>query len=87
MLSRRPKALKVNISFRGSGGPLHLLVDSTGMKVEGEGEWNACKHGGTKRRVSRKIHICIDENIMQIQAAGFTTSDIGDAPMLAHVFN
>jgi hypothetical protein len=55
-LSPRQKALKVNISYRGSGGPLHLLVDSTGMKVEGEGEWNACKHGGTKRRVSRKIH-------------------------------
>jgi Transposase DDE domain len=86
-LSRRQKALKVNIAFRGSGGPLHLLVDSTGMKVEGEGEWNARKHGGTKRRVWRKIHIGIDEKTMQVQAAGFTISDIGDAPMLAHVFN
>jgi hypothetical protein len=60
-LSRRQKTLKVNIPYRGSGGPLHLLVDSTGIKVEGEGEWNARKHGGTKRRVWRKIHIGIDE--------------------------
>jgi hypothetical protein len=48
-LSRRQKTLKGNIPYRGSDGPLHLLVDSTGIKVEGEGEWNARKHGGTKR--------------------------------------
>lgn len=40
-LSRRQKTLKVNIPYRGSDGPLHLLVDSTGIKVEGEGEWNS----------------------------------------------
>jgi hypothetical protein len=34
-LSRRQKTLKVNIPFRGSAGPLHLLIDSTGIKVEG----------------------------------------------------
>ena len=50
-LSRRQKTLKVNIPYRGSDGPLHLLIDSTGIKVEGEGEWNARKHGGSKRRV------------------------------------
>ena len=38
-LSRRQKTLQVNIPYRGSDGPLHLLVDSTGIKVEGEGEW------------------------------------------------
>mgnify|MGYP002145225872 CR=1 FL=1 len=54
-LSRRQKTLKVNIPYRGSEGPRHLLVDSTGIKVEGEGEWNARKHGGAKRRVWRKI--------------------------------
>ena len=86
-LSRRQKALKVNITYRGSGGPLHLLVDSTGIKVEGEGEWNSRKHGGTKRRVWRKIHIGIDEKPMEIWAAEFTSSDIGDAPMLGQAFN
>ncbi|SUZ32535.1 hypothetical protein ROE7235_02296 [Roseibaca ekhonensis] len=48
-LSRRQKTLNVSILYRGSCGPLHLLVDSTGIKVEGEGEWNARKHGGTNR--------------------------------------
>ena len=82
-LSRRQKTLKVNIPYRGSDGPLHLLIDSTGIKVEGEGEWNARKHGGTKRRVWRKIHIGIDEKSLEIRAAEFTTSDVGDAPIAA----
>lgn len=86
-LSRRQKTLMVNIPYRGSDGPLHLLIDSTGIKVEGEGEWNARKHGGTKRRVWRKIHIGIDEKTLEIRAAEFTTSDIGDAPMLPELLN
>ena len=81
-LSRRQKTLKVNIPYRGSEGPLQLLVDSTGIKVEGEGEWNARKHGGAKRRVWRKIHIGIDEQTLEIRAAEFTTSDVGDAPFV-----
>lgn len=56
-LSRRQKTLAVNIPHRGSQGPLHLLIDSSGIKVEGEGEWNARKHGGPKRRVWRKVHL------------------------------
>ena len=77
-LSRRHKTLAVNIPHRGSQGPLHLLIDSTGIKVEGEGEWNARKHGGTKRRVWRKIHIGIDEQTLEIRAVEVTSSDIGD---------
>ena len=86
-LSRRQKRLKVNIPYRASQGPLHLLIDSTGIKVEGEGEWNARKHGGTKRRVWRKIHIGIDEKSLEIRAAEFTTSDVGDAPMLPELLD
>ena len=86
-LSRRKKTLKVNIPYRGSGGPLHLLIDSTGIKVEGEGEWNARKHGGTKRRVWRKIYIGIDEKTLEIRATEFTTSDVGDAPMLPELLD
>ena len=62
-------------------------MDSTGIKVEGEGEWNDRKHGGTKRRVWRKIHIGIDEKTLEIRAAEFTTSDIGDAPMLPELLD
>jgi hypothetical protein len=47
----------VSIPYRGSDGPLHLLVDSSGIKVEGEGEWNARKHGGSKPRVRALIFV------------------------------
>ena len=60
-LSRRQRTLAVNIPYHSVKGPLHLLIDGTGIKVEGEGEWNARKHGGPKRRVWRKIHIDIIE--------------------------
>jgi hypothetical protein len=81
-LSRRQKTLNVTIPYRGSKGPLHLLVDSTGIKVEGEGEWHSRKHGSSKRRVWRKIHIGIDEKTMEIRAVEVTSSNVGDAPML-----
>lgn len=81
-LCRRQKTLAVNIPYRGSNGPLHLLIDSTGLKVEGEGEWHARKHGGPKRRVWRKIHLGIDEHTLEVRAIEVTTSDVGDAPML-----
>ena len=55
-LSRRQKTLAVNIPYRRSNGPLHLLIDSTGIKVEGESEWHARKKGGTKRRFWHNIH-------------------------------
>ena len=86
-LSRSQKTLSVNIPHRGSQGRLHLLIDSKGIKVEGEGEWNARKHGGTKRRVWRKIHIGIDEKTLKIRAAVFTSSDVGDAPILPELPN
>jgi transposase len=81
-LSRRQKTLAVNIPYRGSKGPLDLLIDSTGIKVEGEGEWHARKHGGPKRRVWRKIHLGIDEETLEIRAVEMTGSHIADAPVL-----
>ena len=95
-LSRRQKTLAVNIPYRGPKGPLHLLIDSTGIKVEGEGEWHARKHGGPKRRVWRKIHLKIDEGEtdqkrprwgvfpanLEVRAVEITGSHIGDAPVL-----
>ena len=86
-LSRRQKTLAVNIPFRGSQEPLHLLIDSTGIKVEGEGEWNARKHGGQKRRVWRKIHIGIDEQTLEVRAVEVTSNEVGDAPMLPELLN
>lgn len=80
-LSRRQNSLKVTIPYRAREG-LHLLIDSTGIKVEGEGEWQRRKHGGSKRRIWRKIHIAVDEQTLEIRALEVTSSAIGDAPVL-----
>ena len=81
-LCRRQKTLAVQLSYRGSSGPLHLLIDSTGIKVRGEGEWHARKHGGAKRRVWRKVHLAVDEATLEVRAVEVTGSGLGDAPML-----
>ena len=86
-LCRRQRTLKVTIPYRGGDGPLNLLIDSTGIKAEGEGEWNARKHGGPKRRVWRKIHIGIDEETLEVRAVEITGSNIGDAPMLPELLD
>ena len=86
-LCRRQRTLKVTIPYRGGDGPLNLLIDSTGIKAEGEGEWNARKHGGPKRRVWRKIHIGIDEETLEVRAVEITGSNIGDAPRLPELLD
>ena len=86
-LSRRQKTLNVSLPYRGGDGPLNLLIDSTGSKAEGEGEWNARKHGGPKRRIWRKIHIGIDEKTLEVRAVEVTTSNVGDAPMLPELLS
>ena len=79
---RRQKTLAVQLPCHGRGGPLHLPIDGTGIKVRGEGEWHARKHGGAKRRVWRKVHLAIDEASMDVRAIEVTDSRIGDAPMM-----
>ncbi len=79
---RRQKTLNVSLPYRGGTGPLNLLIDNTGIKAEGEGEWNARKHGGPKRRIWREIHMRIDEVTLEVRAVEITTSNVGDAPML-----
>jgi hypothetical protein len=56
-LCRRQKGLTVQIPYRPSSGALHLLIDSTGVKAEGDDEWLAKKHGPSKPRDWRKVHL------------------------------
>ena len=88
-LCRRQKTLSVALPYQGSKGALNLLIDSTGIKAEGEGEgeWNARKHGGAKRRLWRKIHIGIDEETLEIRAVEVTSSNMGDSPMLPNLLD
>jgi hypothetical protein len=78
-LSRRAKTLQVpRPGPRGDGEPLHLLVDSTGLRLCGAGEWLAEKHGTKTRRSWRKLHIGLDAGTGQIVAATLTTKDVDD---------
>jgi hypothetical protein len=62
---------------------VHLLVDSTGLKLCGSGEWLFEKHGTKTRRSWRKLHIAVDADTGQIAAAALTTSDIDDASQVS----
>lgn len=81
-LSRRQKTITVEISSRRAAGPLNLLVDSTGIKFLGDGEWLARKHGTHRRRQYRKVHIAMDTGSGDILAVEFTSSREGDSPVL-----
>lgn len=83
----RQRTLAVNVHHRGGNGPRHLLIDRTGIEVEGKSERNARKHGGLKRRVWPKIHIDIDEKTLEVRAVEITGSNTGDASMLPHLLN
>jgi len=78
-LSRRQKKLPVKLSPRFSrNGPLHIVVDGTGLKVYGEGEWKVRQHGYSKRRTWRKLHLAVDTRSHSIMASVVTTSDVQD---------
>jgi hypothetical protein len=81
-LSRRQKDLEVVIPYRPASGGLNLLVDSTGVKILGEGEWKTKKHGAAYRRQWRKVHLGIDAETLEIRAIEVTSNAVGDAPML-----
>ena len=66
---------------------MNLLFISTGIKSEGEGECNARKHAGLRRRVWRKIHMGIDEETLEVRAVEITTRNVGDALMLPELLN
>ena len=81
-LCRRQKTLKVQIPYRRADGPVNLLVDSTGIKFLGDGEWQARKHGVQGRRQWRKVHLAMDTATSDIRAVEFTPSREGDSPVL-----
>jgi len=62
--------------------PLHLLIDSTDVKIYGEGEWLDWKHGARTRRRWRKLHLAVDAKTQEIAAVELTTDDVGDVSAL-----
>ncbi len=84
-LSRRSATLTVPRPQTDNAGaddgvqPLHLLVDSTGLKLCGAGEWLVEKHGTRTRRAWRKLHLGVDADTGQIVAAALTSKEVDDA--------
>ncbi len=80
-VSRRQKQLSVAIKARPTRTGLHLLVDNTGIKMLGEGEWKTKKHGADYRRQWRKVHLGIDAAPLENRTIEVTDNSIGDAPI------
>ena len=81
-LSRRVGKLEVALPVVPKEGARHVVVDSTGVKVYGEGEWKTRQHGVSKRRTWRKLHLGVDEATGEILAAVVTTNDVHDGEVL-----
>jgi hypothetical protein len=80
-LSRRAKQLEIRLPNVGSRHTIHLIVDSTGLQVCGEGPWAAAKHSKKGTRQWRKLHLGVDENGV-IVAEELTESTAGDASVV-----
>jgi hypothetical protein len=76
-LSKRGKSFKVKLP-RNSKGPINLVLDSTGLKIYGEGEWKVRKHGYSKRRTWRKLHVGANPDNGEIQVAVLTGNNTSD---------
>jgi hypothetical protein len=81
-LCRRRRSLEVALPRRKKSEPLHLVVDSTGIKVYGEGEWKVRQHGWSRRRTWRKLHLGVDEATHELVAVVVSTNSFKDSQML-----
>lgn len=63
----------------------HVVIDTTGLKVYGEGEWKVQKHGADKRRQWRKLHLAVDEETQDVVFAGITTEHVHDTTFIPEI--
>lgn len=80
-LSRRGRAVHIQLPKR-AHGPLHVVMDSSGLKVHGEGEWKVRQHGWSKRRTWRKMHLSVAATSGEVQAAMLSTAGVSDSEMV-----
>jgi hypothetical protein len=78
-LCRRAPGLGIDPGASPPPRPRVILLDSTGLKVFGEGEWKVRKHGYSKRRTWRKLHLAIDARTQEVVACLTTESGVTDA--------
>jgi transposase len=90
-VSRRAVVLSVVQAASVAHGPLHVLIDSTGLQVFGAGQWLEAKHGAKSRRKWRKLHLAVDAANGMIVAQRLTDQDTDDpsqvAPLLGEIYD
>ena len=86
-ISRRLKSLEVTLPVQPTNGKRHVVVDSTGVKVYGEGEWKTRQHGVSKRRTWRKLHLAVDEATGEILSEVVTGNDCYDSEVLGELLD
>ncbi len=82
LVSRRAKTVSISIKTPTRGEISHLVIDSSGLKVFGEGEWKVRQHGADRRRVWRKLHLAADSATHEIICADLSLSGTTDAQAL-----
>jgi hypothetical protein len=78
-LAKRAAHLEISLDVASRRGPIDVVVDSTGLKVFGEGEWKTRKHGQSKRRTWRKLHLSVNPDTQEIEAEVLTENGEHDA--------
>jgi len=81
-VSRRQGVLSVRSSLTPQRSPRHIVIDATGLKVYGAGEWRVYKHRVSRRRTWRKLHLGVDERTKKIVAVELTGSRVHDSQPL-----
>ncbi len=86
-LSRRSSSLKPIMNCHAQlGEPIHLIVDSTGLSIHGEGPWSRHKLGKKRRRGWRKLHVLVDQNGLLL-ATSVSKETTRDASRVPHLFD
>lgn len=78
-LAKRAGTLRIDLAATPARGPIDVVVDSTGLKVFGEGEWKMRTHGKSKRRTWRKLHLAINPKTQEIEAEVLTENSGHDS--------
>ena len=86
-ISKRAKTVEIKYRNPSRGAIRHIAIDSTGLKVFGEGEWKVKKHGSEKRRTWRKLHLAVEVDTHEIISAEMTLVNVGDSEVLPTLLN
>jgi hypothetical protein len=86
-ISRRLRYLEVTLPVVPTDGKRHVVIDSTGVKVYGEGAWKTRQHGVSKRRTWRKLHLAVDEATGEILSAVVTDNSCHDSEVLGELLD